>query len=122
MLSHLVHAENLKAAILKEISPALSSPSSDLDINYLLNTSNCPLLDSIWNEILRLTASSSTYRNIISETVIRGKTFKAGRKLLIPQRQTLLDQSVFGPNASEFDAERFLREKKLASSTSFRPL
>ncbi|KAF2501547.1 cytochrome P450 [Lophium mytilinum] len=119
MLAHIMHSEKLKAAVITEISAALPSQNADLDINYLLN--QCPLLDSIWNDILRLTASSSTYRHVVSDTTIRGKTFRAGRKLLIPQRQTLLDESVFGENAATFDAERFMRDRKLANSTSFRP-
>ncbi|KAF2815105.1 cytochrome P450 [Mytilinidion resinicola] len=119
MLAHIVHSDGLKAAVVEEASAALPSQDADLDINYLLN--QCPLLDSIWNDVLRLTASSSTYRYIVSDTTIRGKTFRAGRKLLIPQRQTLLDESVFGETAATFDAERFMRDRKLANSTSFRP-
>jgi len=119
MLSYIIHSDRLLSAVVKELLPALASPSAEVDIDYLLN--QCPLLDSIWNDILRLTASSSTYRFVVSDTTIRGKMFRAGHKLLIPQRQTLLDASVFGNNAAEFDAERFMRDKKLANSTSFRP-
>jgi cytochrome P450 len=120
MLAHIVHSPELKTAVVREISPALPSQAAPLDIDYLLT--QCALLESTWNDLLRLTASSSTYRFIVSDTTIRGKTFRAGRKLLIPQRQTLLDESVFGKDSStRFDAQRFLRDKKLANSTSFRP-
>ncbi|OCK77573.1 cytochrome P450, partial [Lepidopterella palustris CBS 459.81] len=121
MLSYIVHSPSLKASVVKEILPALSSasPTTPIDIEYLLH--KCPLLDSLYHDVLRLTASSSTYRFIEAPTTIRGKTFRKGRKLLIPQRQTLLDPAVFGNTAAEFDAERFMRNKELSRSTSFRP-
>lgn len=52
---------------------------------------------------------------------IGGKELQPGRKLLMPYRQLHIDPAVFGTNADEFDARRFMNNKSLERSTSWRP-
>lgn len=53
--------------------------------------------------------------------VIGGKTLQPGRKLLMPYKQLHVDAAVFGPDADSFDARRFMENKSLERSTSWRP-
>lgn len=53
--------------------------------------------------------------------VIGGKTLQPGRKLLMPYKQLHMDTAIFGPNADSFDARRFMNDKSLERSTSWRP-
>lgn len=60
-------------------------------------------------------------RLVVNETIIGSKTLRPGRKLLMPYRQLHLDGNVWGPHAAEFDPGRFLKDKDLSRSPSFRP-
>lgn len=60
-------------------------------------------------------------REVAAQVSIGGKTLKPGRTLLMPYKQLHFDPAVFGPNAGEFDARRFLDNKSLLRSTSWRP-
>lgn len=60
-------------------------------------------------------------RLVVKQTMIGTKTLRPGRKLLMPYRQMHLDGDVWGPAAAKFDAGRFLRDKNLSRSPSFRP-
>lgn len=52
---------------------------------------------------------------------IGGRELQPGRKLLMPYRQLHIDPAVFGSNADEFDPRRFMKDKSLERSTSWRP-
>lgn len=52
---------------------------------------------------------------------IGGKELQPGRKLFMPYKQLHMDPSVFGANVDSFDARRFMNEKSLERSTSWRP-
>ena len=86
---------------------------------YLL--SSCPHLDSVFHEVLRLTNSAASIRTVESLTIINGKTLRPGTKVLSPFRQLHFDEKVFGDDAQHFDADRFLKNKDLARSKSYRP-
>lgn len=82
---------------------------------------HCPLLNSAYDEVLRYTNNAMGVRLVVSETRIGGKTLRPGRKLLMPYRQMHLDEHVWGSGAASFDSGRFLRDKSLSRSPSFRP-
>lgn len=82
---------------------------------------HCPLLNSAYEEVLRHTNNAMGVRLVVSETRIGAKTLRPGRKLLMPYRQMHLDGGVWGPGAAGFDPGRFLRDKSLLRSPSFRP-
>jgi cytochrome P450 len=60
-------------------------------------------------------------RLVTQEATIGGKTLKPGRKLLMPYKQLHFDSGVFGDNVNQFDPRRFLNDKNLLRSTSWRP-
>lgn len=80
-----------------------------------------PHLNSLYNEVLRLTASSSSVRTVSSTTDLGGKSLRAGTKVSIPYRQVHFNEEVFGRDAKELDPDRFLKNKELARSSSYRP-
>lgn len=89
------------------------------NISQLLEDS--PLLNSTYDEVLRHTNNAMGVRLVVNQTKIGGKTLRPGRKLLMPYRQMHLDRDVWGPGAANFDAGRFMRDKSLSRSSSFRP-
>jgi cytochrome P450 len=62
-----------------EVAPALRQ--GVVDEKYLLE--QCPKLDSLSREILRLTVVSPHARVIVEPAVLGGKTFKAGNKIMV---------------------------------------
>lgn len=52
---------------------------------------------------------------------IGGKARQPGRKLLMPYKQLHMDLVVFGSKEDKFDARRFMNNKSLKRSTSWRP-
>lgn len=74
------------------------------------------LLASLYNELLRLANAPIGPRVVASEAAIGRKLLRPGCKLLMPYRQLHFDPRVFGANAA-----RFLNNKDLARSTSYRP-
>ncbi|KAG8157668.1 hypothetical protein KVR01_012330 [Diaporthe batatas] len=116
-LAYILHDQALLEQIKKEIQPAWDGRT--VDMGYLLN--HCPLLASFYEEMLRLNNEPVGIRLVADPVTIGGKELQPGRKLLMPYKQLHLDQSVFGANVDAFDARRFMNDKSLERSTSWRP-
>ena len=117
ILAYALHDESLLASIRDEIIPVVEEGLTGLE--YRLE--HCPLLDSVYNEVLRLTASSSSVRTVISTTEIGGKQLRKGTKVLIPYRQLHFNEDIWGSDAKSFKPDRFLKNKDLTRNSSFRP-
>ena len=117
ILAYIVHDPELLQTIRTEITPAVRAGTTDLESRLEL----CPRLEALYNEVIRLTLSSSSVRDVVVPTTIGGKTLRPGCKVLIPLRQQHFNRKAYGDNVDQFDAERFLRDKSLARSPSFRP-
>lgn len=83
--------------------------------------SQCPRLEAVFYEVLRLTAASTTMRKVIAPTEIGGKILRPGYRVLVPYRQLNLNEDVFGPYPNHFDPERFHVNKDLTHHPSFKP-
>ena len=68
-----------------------------------------------------MTNSATSVRNVVCDTVINGRTYQAGTKILMPYRQLHFNNDVFGVNADLFDHERFLRTKNLNRNPNYKP-
>ena len=88
-------------------------------MEYLSN--DCPCLNAVFDETVRLTNSAASVRNVVSDTVINGKTYRAGSKIIMPYRQLHFNEAVFGRDPESFDHERFLRTKDLSRNPSYKP-
>lgn len=92
-----------------------------VDVASIVNPDTCPLLNSIWDETIRLTAFAASVRFLTCDLEIGGKTLCKGNRLMIPQRQLHFSKQAFGQDASEFNPERFLKDPALRRHPSLRP-
>ncbi|KAI3401886.1 hypothetical protein diail_6445 [Diaporthe ilicicola] len=115
--AYLLHDRTLLEQIKREMRPAWKT--NTVDMTYLLE--KCPLLASFYEEMLRINNEPVGIRLVAEPVTIGGKELQPGRKLLMPYKQLHMDSGVFGANAGSFDAQRFMREKNLERSTSWRP-
>ena len=81
----------------------------------------CPALDSLSQEVLRVTVATSLARVVMSPCIIGGKALVPGRKIMLPISALHHDASIWGTSPSVLDPNRFILNPKLAKSTSYRP-
>jgi len=117
IFAYLIHTPGLLEAIREETTRGIIDDT--LDVRYL--TEKCPRLEAIFLEVLRLKMSTSLMRYVTSPTLIGGKLLEMGHNVMVPYRQLHFDKDVWGENVAEFDPERFLKQKHLARSPSYRP-
>lgn len=123
-LSNTSLLNSIRAESFSAIAPTTSSPESSsspvtIDHKYLLNS--CPHLNSLFNEVLRVTSNSANIREVLAPTLIGSKVIPTGMKLFIPHRQLLLDEEGFGSTAQHLDPDRFFHNKELERSGFYRP-
>ena len=118
LISHILCDPKLSLAVCKEIEKAHNLDGS-LDMKVL--TTECPSLDSVWYEVLRIYNAASTAREAVEETVIGGKLVHKGDRILTPFRQFQMDTSIFGANARNFIPDRFLKSKNLHRAKGYHP-
>lgn len=118
MMAHILNDPKLLANLREEVSSAISHGTNKLE--YRLEQ-QCPGLRAVYFEVLRLTASSSTVRDIQCQTEIGGKLLHPGANILIPYRQLHVNPDMFGKNADQFDPHRFLQNPSLSKNPGFRP-
>lgn len=116
-MAYLIYNDELYAIIKAEIDHAFSGGSAGLENRI----ESCQHLVAVYNEALRLNTSSASVREVAEPTEIGHVTLKPGATVLAPYRQLHFDKTVFGDNADTFDPDRFLLNKDLAKSPSFRP-
>ncbi|KAF2867711.1 cytochrome P450 [Massariosphaeria phaeospora] len=117
LTAHLVHNPTLLSQIRDEVLPAVQGHS--VDERYL--TEQCPKLDSLVGETLRLTVTSSLARVVMETCVVGGKTLRAGNKIMLPIKELHYDPSIWASTPSTLTPARFLAAPKLAKSASYRP-
>ena len=118
IIAHMLFIPDLAESIREETKPAFR-PDGSFDTNYIY--SSCPRLDSLWLETLRVSATSTTVRNITSNTTVGGKLLQKGAKLFISARQLHFSSTDFGDDAIKFNPNRFLENPRLQRSSAFRP-
>ncbi|KAF2793410.1 cytochrome P450 [Melanomma pulvis-pyrius CBS 109.77] len=119
MVCQILYDPKLRRRVEEEIAPHMSKDLSHSGLQDQLNT--LPLLNAIYCETLRTTASSISVRDVLEDCFISNVKLQKGSRLIIPFRQMLLDENVFGPDAEVFNPERFLHNPALVKNPSFRP-
>ena len=120
----MLHSPKLLSAIRAEVTDVVASCDSNSESSVECAarlTASCPLLVALYHEVLRLVTSSISVRNVAVDVPIGGKILRKDGRVIIPYRQTLFDQEVFGGDAKEFNVDRFLGNKSLAGNPSYRP-
>lgn len=116
-MAHVLFDPPLLAALRAEISPVLAEGTANLESKL----ERMPLLEAVYLEALRLSSSSGTIRKVRYTTELGNMTFQRGANVLIPYRQLHRNESAFGANPGQFDPRRFLDNKDLKRSPSFKP-
>lgn len=116
-MAYLLYDDDIKELVRQETEAAWKS--GKLDIKFLC--ANCPNMEAIFNEALRLNGGAMVSRVVLERTTIGGKDLLPGSSILIPSRQLHTNEDVWGSNVREFEAARFLKKKSLARHSSFRP-
>ncbi|OTA57644.1 putative cytochrome p450 [Hypoxylon sp. EC38] len=118
LLTYLVHNPSLLESYRQETGPAFSGQDLVYPL-YIQDPANCPQVDAIWHETLRLSGWSASVRLIKENTIIGGKLMSRGNRVLVPHRLLHFDESIFGENTHAFRPERWQKEN-LARSPPWR--
>ncbi|KAI0513197.1 cytochrome P450 [Xylaria bambusicola] len=120
---HIVSDASLLSAIRNEISPlmSLAERENDLESLRLGLMRSCPLLNSLFNEIIRFYNTGSSMRETVCATRIANKTIPKGTRIFLPQRHLLLDPEAFGEDAHTVNPYRFVQNKSLEKHGYYRP-
>ena len=129
IMAHLLERPALAAAVREEISVAMrATESTETTFGATLAAVmtrdlvvSCPLLNSAFNEVLRVNSTGSTVREVVRPVHVGGKSIPLGTKVLLPQRQLLLATEAFGVDAREVDLSRFLKDKSFERHAYYRP-
>lgn len=106
-------------AFRRETAPAFSGGQL-IDPFYIQNPENCPEVDHIWLETLRLSSWAASVRLITQDTVIGGKLMCKGNRVMVPHRLLHFDDNIFGDEPHSFRPERW-QKSNLSRSPSWRP-
>jgi cytochrome P450 len=116
-MAHLIYEDALYEAVRAEVDNAISEGPIGLETRI----ESCQQLVAVYNEVLRLITASASVREVAKPTDLGHVTLSPGATVLAPYRQLHFDKTVFGENADTFDPDRFLLNRDLAKSPSFRP-
>ncbi|KAH7136043.1 cytochrome P450 [Dendryphion nanum] len=116
-IAHLAYDPKLLDAIRTEVSPAMK----DGVLKELYLYENCPKVESLVSEMLRMTVASALVREVIAPTDVGGKILMPGSKLLIPYRQLHLNRDAWGADPLALDPFRFAANPKMQNSKAYRP-
>lgn len=93
--------------------------SDSIDADYLVNS--CPHPEGFYLEVMRIVNGALSARKIVADTPMGNKILRKGNTVLIPFLQLHRDRNAFGPDRAAFERERFLLDKSLRNSASYRP-
>lgn len=114
-----IHAKgDLLTDLRAEISSVISvgdgkrPPNLEFTVSIEKLKTQCPLLLSVYQEVLRTRTFYSTVRMVLEDTLIDGDyLLKKDSILLIPNNVIHASHAVWGPTASETNLYRFMPEK-----------
>ena len=116
VLSYVLCDSELLNIVKAEIQPAFRHD----DVDYRHIYENCPRLTAVYTELLRLTFGSFSVRKIATPVVMGSKKLRSNSSIILPIRALHYNSKVFGENADQFNATRFL-DNSLDKNPSFRP-
>ncbi|KAH7106741.1 cytochrome P450 [Auriculariales sp. MPI-PUGE-AT-0066] len=101
---------NLVDRLRAEFAAAFSTPNGMPSIDYL--TKECPLLNAVFNETLRVATAPSSMRLVEEESVVGGFVLREGERVLLPSMHLHRAKHFWGEDADEFRPDRMLEMAK----------
>jgi cytochrome P450 len=102
--------------IRKELDPVIEESTKNGQLQRLINITKvkeqCPLLISMYQETLRHRGMGTAVREVTEDTYLNQWLLKKGAMVQMPGRIIHLDADLWGPNVTEFQPRRFLKEEK----------
>lgn len=117
MLTYILFDPKLHAALREETSHAYKD--GEMDVPYLM--AECPRLDAVYLEVLRIVNTALSARKIVAPTPLGDKVLRSGNTILIAFKQLHSNRAVYGADPMHFDPDRFLKDKHLKNSSSYKP-
>ncbi|KAF5025868.1 hypothetical protein F66182_2050 [Fusarium sp. NRRL 66182] len=119
LLAHTLYTPQLKQDLQLEVRPAFKNGiENQPDLEYL---KECPKLNAVFYETMRIHGGASTFRRVVQDTTIAGFEFRAGSDVMMPYRQLHLNREYWGEEPERFDIDKFLDNPKLASARTYKP-
>ena len=130
MMVNILPHQDLVATIRAEIAPTMvdiisrGASITQFELSEILRTKmmqSCPVLNSMFNEVIRFYSTGSSVREAVRPVRIDGKVVPKGTKFLLPQRQLLVAPEAFGEDADRINPYRFIQRKDLDRHEYYRP-
>jgi cytochrome P450 len=121
LITRILYTPSLRKDIEREIFPYINAEPKLSPNELAAKLESCTVLMATFHEVLRTTAGSKTARRIQDTCIIGNKRLEKGGQILIPHRQILLDKKIFGFDAEDFNANRFIQNPSLSKCQGFRP-
>jgi Cytochrome P450 len=119
MIAYILHTDGLLEAIREETKSAFAAEGDKIDVHYL--SQQCPILDGVWNETIRMSAYSASVRYVTEDTLVGNKILRQGHRVMVPYRQLHFNAEVFGEEINRFKADRFVKDGSLIRKSTWRP-
>jgi len=117
-LSHILSNPALTETIRQEISEVPRLPNGAISVPDLEKS---PILTAVWLECLRIYNAAAFVRAAELPTTIGDKVIRPGDTILGPFVLMHMSTKIFGPDALTWDHERWIRNKRLATTKGFYP-
>lgn len=119
-LLHDIHVE------LRRATSTVTGPDGQKQVTLRVPAlrDSCPLLNSAWQETLRLHAKGASTRLVVEDTLLNERwLLKKGCVVMIPQGAMHTDPAAWGDDSAEFQPRRFLRQEgvRRVQAASYRP-
>ena len=83
---------------------------------------DCPILTSTFQEVLRQRTLGAQVRQVMQDTMLDGRyLLKKDVTLIMPSLVVHTDPAIWGPDVSEFNHKRFVKENRIQSSQRLNP-
>ncbi|CZR63469.1 related to cytochrome P450 oxidoreductase [Phialocephala subalpina] len=119
MICHIFSQPDLVTSLRNEVAKITSRKTRDgvevvtLDISKL--QSHCPLLTACFHETLRLNKTGASVRTVLNDVTLENQyLLKKGAFVQIPTGVMQSDSKIWGPDAKEFNPQRFLTQDSLS--------